>query len=329
LLNKGDSLIKTTNRQGDINMSDNTSKFEQMLEKLTADDRTGAEALFHEIVVEKSRSIYENLLETDLADIAVEETSTEETPVEEAKKDKEMKKADKEDSKKDKEEMKKESTEEVAAETTQEVAPVAVAPVTAEVGGDATDDMIADIEDDKDAEDKGDEKPMAADMEDKIVDLEDAVEELKAEFEKLMSNDGDKDAEDKGDKDEATATEVQVPAEEVTPEVVATTAPIATAIKSEELSDRERMREYVDKVAVKHTDGSDNAKSPTPKQAKGMAQAVDFVGSEEKGRPAPKAEMHDGGNINTPGASIKLVKAKGPETADKSDNTKSILANKK
>ena len=303
-------------------MSDNTSKFEQMLEKLTADDRTGAEALFHEIVVEKSRSIYENLLETDLADIAVEETA-----VEEAKKDKEMKKADKEDSK---EEMKKESTEEVAAETTQEVAPVAVAPVTAEVGGDATDDMIADIEDDKDAEDKGDEKPAAADMEDKIVDLEDAVEELKAEFEKLMSNDGDKDAEDKGDKDEATATEVQVPAEEVTPEVVATTAPIATAIKSEELSDRERMREYVDKVAVKHTDGSDNAKSPTPKQAKAMGgNAVDFVGSEEKGRPAPKAEQNDAGNINVPGASIKLAKAKGPETADKSDNTKSILANKK
>jgi hypothetical protein len=53
-------------------MSENTTnKFEQMLEKLTADDRTGAEALFHEIVVEKSRSIYENLLESDLADIAV------------------------------------------------------------------------------------------------------------------------------------------------------------------------------------------------------------------------------------------------------------------
>ena len=296
-----------------------------MLEKLTADDRTGAEALFHEIVVEKSRSIYENLLENDLADIAVEETSTEETPVEEAKKDK---KADKEDSK-DKEEMKKESTEEVAAETTQEVAPVAVAPVTAEVGGDASDDMIADIEDDKDAEDKGEDKPEAADMEDKIVDLEDAVEELKAEFEKLMSNDSDKDAEDKGEKDEATATEVQTPAEEVTPEVVATTAPIATPIKSEDISDRERMREYVDKVAVKHTDGSDNSKSPVAKQAKGSTQAVDFVGSEEKGRPAPKAEMHDGGNVNTPGASAKLVKAKVPAAADKADNAKSILGSKK
>lgn len=306
-------------------MSDNTNKFEQMLEKLTADDRAGAEALFHEIVVEKSRSIYENLLETDLADIAVEETA-----VEEAKKDKEeMKKADKKDSK---EEMKKESTEEVAAETTQEVAPVAVAPVTAEVGGDASDDMIADIEDDKDAEDKGEEKPAAADMEDKIVDLEDAVEELKAEFEKLMSNEGDKeDAKDgEGDKEaekEAVATEVQPNAEEVAP--VATSALGTQPIQSEDKSEREKMREYVDKVAVKHADHSDNAKSPTPKQAKPMGgKAVDIVGSEEKGRPAPKAEKNDAGNINVPGASIKLVKAKGPETADKSDNSTSVLGSK-
>ena len=300
-------------------MSDNI-KFEQMLEKLTADDRAGAEALFHEIVVEKSRSIYENLLETDLADIAVEEAA-----VEEAKhKDKEMKKADKEDSK-EKEEMKKESTEEVAAETTQEVAPVAV---TAEVGGDATDDMIADIEDDKDAEDKGEEKPEAADMEDKIVDLEDAVEELKAEFEKLMSNDSDKeDAKDSDDAEkESVAAEVQPNAEEVP---MATAEVSAQPATSEIKSDRERMREYVDKVAVKHADHSDNANSPTPKQAKGMASATDFVGSEEKGRPAPKAELNDAGNINVPGASIKLVKAKGPETTDKSDNTKSILSNKK
>jgi hypothetical protein len=89
------------------------------------------------------------------------------------------------------------------------------------------------------------------------------------------------------------------------------------------------MREYVDKVAVKHADHSDNAKSPTPKQAKSMGgKAVDIVGSEEKGRPAPKAELNDAGNINTPGASIKLVKAKGPEASDKSDNTKSVLGSK-
>ena len=124
------------------------------------------------------------------------------------------------------------------------------------------------------------------------------------------------------------ATEVQPDAEVVAP--VATAEVAAQPATSEIKSEREKMREYVDKVAVKHADHDDNAKSPTPKQAKSMGgNAVDIVGSEEKGRPAPKAELNDGGNINTPGASIKLVKAKGPETADKSDNTKSILANKK
>ena len=35
------------------------NKFEQMLEKLVNEDKAGAEELFHEIVVEKSRDIYE------------------------------------------------------------------------------------------------------------------------------------------------------------------------------------------------------------------------------------------------------------------------------
>ena len=60
-------------------MTDQT-KFEEMLEKLVNEDREGAEALFHEIVVEKSREIYTNIL--DEADEEVEETTDEE--VEEA-----------------------------------------------------------------------------------------------------------------------------------------------------------------------------------------------------------------------------------------------------
>ena len=59
-------------------MSDK-SKFEQMLEKLVADDKAAAEEIFHNIVVEKSRSIYEGLLEDDIKDIEVEETSKEES----------------------------------------------------------------------------------------------------------------------------------------------------------------------------------------------------------------------------------------------------------
>ena len=69
-----DSLDKKEN-----DMTDQT-KFEEMLEKLVNEDRDGAEALFHEIVVEKSREIYTNIL--DEADEEVEETTDEE--VEEA-----------------------------------------------------------------------------------------------------------------------------------------------------------------------------------------------------------------------------------------------------
>ena len=52
-------------------MSEQKNKFEAMLEKLVADDKQGAEELFHDIVVEKSREIYENLLEGDLEDAKV------------------------------------------------------------------------------------------------------------------------------------------------------------------------------------------------------------------------------------------------------------------
>ena len=57
------------------------NKFEEMLERLIAEDKAGAEELFHEIVVEKSRDIYENILENDLEEVAdeeVDETTDEE-----------------------------------------------------------------------------------------------------------------------------------------------------------------------------------------------------------------------------------------------------------
>ena len=40
------------------------NKFEQMLEKLVNEDKAGAEELFHDIVVEKSRDIYASLIES-------------------------------------------------------------------------------------------------------------------------------------------------------------------------------------------------------------------------------------------------------------------------
>ena len=58
-------------------MSD-IKKFEEMLDRLVNEDKEGAQELFHEIVVEKSRDIYESLLEDDLDDEAVEEATDEE-----------------------------------------------------------------------------------------------------------------------------------------------------------------------------------------------------------------------------------------------------------
>ena len=70
------------------------NKIEAMLEKLVNEDKAGAEELFHEYVIEKSREIYENLLEDDLdideasKDEEVDEASDEE--VDEASKDEEV-----------------------------------------------------------------------------------------------------------------------------------------------------------------------------------------------------------------------------------------------
>ena len=55
-----------------------SKQFEEMLECLVNEDKVKAEELFHNIVVEKSREIYENLLEDDLDDEEVDETSDEE-----------------------------------------------------------------------------------------------------------------------------------------------------------------------------------------------------------------------------------------------------------
>lgn len=203
------------------------SKFEQMLEKLVADDRAGADELFHEIVVEKSRSIYEDLLEDDIKEIETPEASkdektaeattseTKEEAVEEKKEDDKAeakeettKEATKEDDKEEKveevakDEAKDEKKEEVTKETLVDIQPVeqpapevaTTTPAEDGIGGDATDDMVGDIEVDGD-KDNGDEAPSdGEDLEDRVVDLEDAIDELKAEFDAMMSDGGDAEA---------------------------------------------------------------------------------------------------------------------------------------
>ena len=65
-------------------MSNN--KFESLLELLINEENDKAEALFHEIVVEKSRDIYENLADEEVTAEAKEE-SKEESNVKPVKED--------------------------------------------------------------------------------------------------------------------------------------------------------------------------------------------------------------------------------------------------
>ena len=248
-----------------------SNKFEEMLEKLVNEDKAGAEELFHEIVVEKSRDIYEGLLESDLE---VDETTDEEV-----------------------DEASDEEVDENFGEITPEADPM---------GGDAADDMMADIKADSD---EGDMDDMGGDdeeeIEDRVVDLEDALDDLKAEFEKMMAGDkgddeGDEDAadmdmDDEGDEDKEEAFDVA-------PELsVEDEAPAFEGTKTA----GEQMREYVEKVTPNMGDtGTDGTKSPVAGKNDMGGTAGNIAGgsAEEKGGKASAPKEDNAGNVNVPGA---------------------------
>ena len=342
-------------------MSDK-SKFEQMLEKLIADDKSAAEEIFHNIVVEKSRSIYEGLLEDDIKDIEVEEKSEDkaEDKVEEKTEDKaedkeeattEASKEDKKEDDKVEEKASEESKEDEAVEeaskdeetkeeeskdeeaTDESLVDAENSEVAADEahGGDATDDMMGDIAADngeENGDDNGDDKgDDAEEIEDRVVDLEDAIDDLKAEFEKMMSDkgEGDDDAEDKGEEEAIVSQdaegEVEV-APELAPEEV---IPAVEAKDNTPKTATEEIREYVNKVDAKHSDGTDNSHSPVAKSggADAKADGKNLVqGGEEKGGKAPMPKEDNAGNVNTPGskAGSKQSAAKA-NTADGTDGS--------
>ena len=163
------------------------SKFEAMLELLVNEDKEGAEALFHEIVVEKSRDIYESLLEdeeVDESDDEVEEASDEE--VDES--DEDLDEADEEV---------EESDDDLEEGFDLDEFEVEADPM---MGNDPADDMMGDMEPDMGGDDDMD-MDGEGDVEDRVEDLEDALEDLKAEFEKMMAGDDEGDMDDEGDDD--------------------------------------------------------------------------------------------------------------------------------
>ena len=314
-------------------MADN--KLEQMLEKLVNNDRSGADELFHEFVIEKSRGIYEKMLETDLEDL--DEVKDEE--VDESSDDEETNEASDDDETNEATDEEVDESDEDLDENFGEFTPEADP-----MGGDTTDAMMKDIEaGGEEGEMDGDMDNMAdaqddADVEDRVVDLEDALDDLKAEFEKMMSGDSDDgeegdeddaeempDMDDEGDedKDEAFNVGSELSVEDEAPAFEGT----RTA--------GEQMREHVEKVTAKMGDtGTDGTKSPVAgKNDMGGTTANIAKGGtgSEKGTAGGLAgntsKEENAGNVNVPGgkASKSMSNAKAPTTGEKASNTKSVI----
>ena len=255
-----------------------------MLEHLINEDEQKAKELFHDIVVAKSREIYETLLADDFN----ESEMPGEMPAEE---------------------------------------PADMAAAEAAMGGDETDDMLGDIEDDGaegddefggDAEDGVDLSGGDVEgLQDRVVDLEDALDALRDEFESLMGGDdtGEEGNEFGGDDMD----------DEQVPEMDGAEMPQempAMEVRDDEEEDPDMdeafIREYVEKVTAKMGDNGQNTKSTVakPNNMGGTTANITkgFVdnskGGTQGGLLNPSTKDQNGGNVNVPGgkAGVKHLK---------------------
>lgn len=222
-----------------------TNKFEQLIEFVINDEEQKAKELFHDIVVEKSREIYESLMNEEDAD-EVEESEEQEEGIEEGMAD---------------------TTGDSSQDLMREVE-------TDETGMSEGDESDAEFDDE--AEEEGEEETAdiehdaEGDIEDRVVNLEDKLDELMAEFESLM---GDESAEHGEDEFDMEPVDGEVGGDAYTDD---DTSEFKDMPMSENVS--------LAKVpAPKHGDNGANAKSPTPfnSGAAGMAgKPVKNVASE-------------------------------------------------
>lgn len=285
------------------------NKYEQLIEYIINEDEDKAKALFHDIVVEKSRDIYETLIDEETFDESIGGNEVED--------------------------------------------------LVDEIQADETDGIPEDAEEDMDAEEEmmgGDNEVDAelggeVDLEDKVMDLEKELDELKAEFDALMSDemdepehadmdtDMDMDASDV-EVDDNEAEELQMyeahdedeDEDKMDETVEESVKPKATYAKTAV----DLMREYVEKVAM--PSGEDNkAVSPVAGKNDMGGKAVDFdAGSttDPDGTSAPKEGKvdkmpHAGNYQNVPGAKANLSKATGAKnTQEPGVNTKAVQGDK-
>jgi hypothetical protein len=284
------------------------NKFEQMLEYLINEDKEKAKEVFHDIVVAKSREIYESLLAEDFEDSELGEASDDEEDMEESMEDDEVEEG---------------FGMELEAGHEED-----------EMGGDPTDDLMGDVEMGDGEDEFGGDEEGEEGIEDRVMDLEDALDELKAEFEQLMA--GEEGEEHMGGDDMGGEEH----GEEEHEEESYGFEDIETENFEEGL-----MREYVEKVAApSHGDNGANTKSIVAgkNDMGGTSANIAKSFSTEKGGTQggllnPTTKPQDGGNINVPGGKAGKTAFKKHEPghgaekkgkAEQADNKKSIVGSK-
>jgi len=263
-----------------------TSKFEQLIEYVINDEEAKAKELFHDIVVEKSREIYENLMDEEVEELDEESDADRDDHAEKAGK-------------------------KVAKD-------IEYDEMHEDMGGDASDDLIddveaeeqgmqedeeSDVEFDDAAEEDGEDLTHdmekdhddGADIEDRVVDLEDKLDELMAEFESLMGGEG---GDSVSDIDGGDALEMDVTD--------------TAEFSDEEMGMMEAINLAKAPAPVTSEPAGTNTKSTNANNsgAKGaVASPVKMTGDTAQGRPAPKTGELIGKVQNSPATGNKQMSA--------------------
>ena len=255
------------------------NRFEQLIEYVINDEEQKARELFHEIVVAKSREIYESMM-----DESAEELEEAVEDVEEGAMG-----GDAADNLIDSVEMDEESELNMEAED------------EPEMGGDDEVEVDAEVDSEGDSDEPA--------TKDDIMNLEDKLDQLMAEFEDMMNDGGAGDGDDFGADEGGDAIEMDDTAE-MMPEMG--TMPMAEAVTLKAAP-----------KPVTSEEGGVNKKSTVAANsgARGaMAKPVHTTGETAQGRPAPSAK--DMGSTTSP----KQAPAPKPVTSQASGvNNKSPL----